>query len=152
MLYTAAALLSLLSAAEAYSLGGAALASRETTVLAARGVAVASRRAALVSMQMPGAQDEVKIVADETYGIMMKTLLQTENPLDQEVSANYALIDYAFLQRLDSAHHLEGPGEHHRQLRLDGGRSVLVERVGAVDVELEEGDVELEGAADAIHP
>ena len=41
------------------------------------------------------------IVSVETYGLMLSTLLKTENPIKQEISANYAMVDYAFLQRLD---------------------------------------------------
>jgi len=34
---------------------------------------------------------------------MLKTLAETENDLSQEIAANYAMIDYAFLQRLEQA-------------------------------------------------
>jgi len=89
---TSALLLLSLGSADAYNL--AAL---------ARGwshAAPAAARVPAVLLQMEG---EVKIVSDETYGLMMKALMETENPLEQEVSANYMMVDYAFLQKLDKA-------------------------------------------------
>ena len=45
----------------------------------------------------------IKIVADETYGLMLKTLIQTNESIAGQISANYAMVDYAFMQRLDAA-------------------------------------------------
>jgi len=45
----------------------------------------------------------MRIVSEETYGMMMKALLETDNKIADEVSANYAMIDYAFLGRLEEA-------------------------------------------------
>jgi len=83
------ALLSLLSGSSAYTLR-----------VDARHVAACPRRA-LAVMQVPG--EAPTIVSEETYGLMLKTLLETENKLEDEVSTNYALFDYGFLQKLDLA-------------------------------------------------
>ena len=46
---------------------------------------------------------EVKIVADDTYKLMMKALLDTEKSIADEVSNNYAMFDYEFMQRLEAS-------------------------------------------------
>jgi len=50
---------------------------------------------------MSGEAAMPKIVADETYGMMLSTLLKTNNSIASEISKNYAMVDYAFLKRLD---------------------------------------------------
>jgi len=42
------------------------------------------------------------INSPETYGLMFKTLLETENDLGDEICKNYAMVDYRFLQELDT--------------------------------------------------
>lgn len=42
-----------------------------------------------------------QINSKETYDVMFKTLLTTENDLEKEVQNNYDLFDYGFLQMLD---------------------------------------------------
>eukprot|EP00965_Chrysotila_dentata_P251894 6210343-Pleurochrysis_carterae.AAC.1 len=63
-----------------------------------------------------GLQENVgpAIKSDETYGIMMKTLLETEKPIAQEIAANYGLIDYAFLQQLEARLKLDREDERER--------------------------------------
>jgi len=62
-----------------------------------------------IMQQMPG---EMKIISEETYGLMLSTLFKTENPIAQEISANYAMVDYGFLTRLD-------------QIIADGGENAV---------------------------
>ena len=40
------------------------------------------------------------VVADDTYELMLKTLKETDNSLAAQISANYAMFDYGFLQKL----------------------------------------------------
>ncbi|KAL1519927.1 hypothetical protein AB1Y20_023415 [Prymnesium parvum] len=87
---TTAAMLALLAPTAAYQL--------LPVVRGARHAAAPSSFGFL--MQLEG---EMKIVSEETYGLMLKTLLQTQNKLEEEISTHYALIDYAFLQRLEQA-------------------------------------------------
>lgn len=87
-------LLSLLSV-DAYTLVAPRLDARHAVAVAARPL-----RALPLVMQAP--PDAPRIVSDETYGLMLKALLETENDLDQEVSSNYAMIDYGFMQRLET--------------------------------------------------
>lgn len=42
-----------------------------------------------------------QIHAEETYDIMFDALLKTNESIKSQIAANYALIDYGFLQRLD---------------------------------------------------
>jgi len=49
---------------------------------------------------MTGGSGE-QIISQETYGLMLSTLLQTDENLQSQISANYAMVDYAFLQRLE---------------------------------------------------
>ena len=65
---------------------------------AARAAAVRAARAPYAFMQMAG--DAPKVVSEETYGMMLSTLLKTEKSVAAEISANYAMVDYTFLQRL----------------------------------------------------
>lgn len=51
-------------------------------------------------MQMDPAPVEIK--SDETYGLMLKTLLTTEEEIADQISANYAMVDYEFLQQLET--------------------------------------------------
>ena len=67
------------------------------------------RAAVAIMQQMPG---EMKIISEETYGLMLSTLFKTENPIAQEISANYAMVDYGFLTRLD-------------QIIADGGENAV---------------------------
>jgi len=50
---------------------------------------------------MPG--QSAAVVSSETYGLMLSTLLKTNESVSAQISANYAMVDYAFLQRLDEA-------------------------------------------------
>ena len=61
----------------------------------------ASRRAVLRMNEPPSG--EVKIVSDDTYKLMMKALLDTEKSIADEVSNNYAMFDYEFMQRLETS-------------------------------------------------
>ena len=58
-----------------------------------------SRRAAVAVAQMPDAPPE--IVSSETYSLMIRALLETENSITSEIQNNYEMIDYGFLQMLD---------------------------------------------------
>lgn len=60
--------------------------------------APAAARSALVRMQMP--EQGAQFNSGETYNIMLSTLLKTEKSIKGEISANYAMVDYGFLQRL----------------------------------------------------
>ena len=67
-------------------------------------------RSAVVRLQgEPAAADlqdlapEGEIISSNTYGLMLTTLLKTNESIAGQISANYGLIDYAFLQRLDEA-------------------------------------------------
>ena len=62
--------------------------------------------------------EEQKIISKETYGLMLSTLLSTQENVASQISANYAMIDYAFLQRLDEA--------------IDEGKPELVERLAEI--------------------
>jgi len=63
--------------------------------------APAAARSALVRMQMP--EQGAQFNSGETYNMMLTTLLKTEKSIKGEISANYAMVDYGFLQRLDEA-------------------------------------------------
>ena len=89
--HTAYALLIALPAALSY---GVPMAARPATRAAAARSALAPR----ARMQMPG--EAPKVVSEETYGMMLSTLLKTEKSVAAEISANYAMVDYTFLQRL----------------------------------------------------
>ena len=92
MLLRSAALLLALPAASSYGV---------PTVQHAAVRAAASRSALLrVHMQEGG---QMQIVSEETYGMMLSTLLKTNNSIPGEISANYAMVDYAFMQRLCAA-------------------------------------------------
>ena len=60
----------------------------------------AALRTAGTFMQMPG-QTPV-IVSEETYDKMFELLLATNESISGQISANYAMVDYGFLQRLDA--------------------------------------------------
>lgn len=51
-------------------------------------------------MQMPG--EGPVIVSEETYDKMFEVLMATNESLPAQISANYAMVDYGFLQRLDA--------------------------------------------------
>jgi len=66
-------------------------------------------------MAMPGMPgDAPQIISEETYGMMLSTLLKTEKPVAQEISANYAMVDYAFLQKLEEAIANDDPEQKER--------------------------------------
>ena len=44
-----------------------------------------------------------QIESESTYGMMLTSLLKTNESISGQISANYALVDYGFLQRLDDA-------------------------------------------------
>jgi len=56
-----------------------------------------------VLLAMMEAEPEMKIVGEETYRLMMKTLLETENSIADEISLNYQLVDFNFLQQLEQS-------------------------------------------------
>lgn len=69
-----------------------------------RVAAASSSRAAVVRLQQdtfaaPGGVQQIR--ADETYDMMFDALLKTNESIKSQISANYAMIDYGFLQRLD---------------------------------------------------
>lgn len=86
MLYAVAALLPSISAYQLPSARGPRC-----------GAPVASR-AALLLQAMP---ESPKIDSADTYNVMMRTLMETENNIASEIGSNYAMIDYGFLQRLE---------------------------------------------------
>lgn len=63
-------------------------------------VTAADRQMATTFMQMPG--DGPVIVSEETYDKMFELLLATNESITAQISANYAMVDYGFLQRLDA--------------------------------------------------
>jgi len=63
---------------------------------------VAARSAVVRLQQMPD-EPAPQIVSEETYGLMLTTLLKTEKSIKGEISANYAMVDYNFLQNLCAA-------------------------------------------------
>jgi len=95
----------------------AAYAASGHLVVVPRTMPLAARTAVHLQIQMPGDEEEPTlrgepvdlmqqqpaIVSDETYGVMLSTLLKTNESIAAQISANYALVDYAFLQRLDQA-------------------------------------------------
>jgi hypothetical protein len=64
-------------------------------------------RAALVAQAgaggAPMAGPPTTIRSDETYGLMLSTLLKTNESIAGQIAANYAMVDYAFLERLEAA-------------------------------------------------
>jgi len=58
----------------------------------------------------PADAPKQRIQADQTYNIMFKTLLETEKKIPDEVSKNYALFDYGFMQRLEKLQAGVAPG------------------------------------------
>ena len=65
-----------------------------------------SVRSALLRAQMPSSP---QIVSEETYGMMLTTLLKTNKSVTGEISANYAMVDYAFLEKLYAQPHEHAP-------------------------------------------
>ena len=63
----------------------------------ARQSPVRTARSAVVRLQEAAPQ---QIVSEETYGMMLSTLLKTNKSIAGEISSNYAMVDYAFMQRL----------------------------------------------------
>jgi len=92
VLLLAMALVAVISGVSAYQLAGA----RTPLPVAATH---ACRAWPLMQME----PDQPLIVAEETYGLMLKTLLESENDLSHEISANYNMVDYAFLERLEES-------------------------------------------------
>mmetsp|Transcript_51751 Transcript_51751/g.166892 ORF Transcript_51751/g.166892 Transcript_51751/m.166892 type:complete len:384 (-) Transcript_51751:43-1194(-) len=58
----------------------------------------------------PADAPEQRIDSEETYRIMFRTLMETENKVADEVAKNYALFDYGFMQRLEEAKAQAAPG------------------------------------------
>ena len=54
------------------------------------------------------------IIGEETYRLMMKTLLETERSVADEISMNYQLVDFNFLQHLQQRIHANDPAEAER--------------------------------------
>jgi len=84
----------------AYSLPSCMLCARAPMRLAVRTPGVRLQEGPAGMEQMAGMEG---IVSDQTYGLMLTTLLNSNVSLPAQVSANYAMVDYAFLQRLDEA-------------------------------------------------
>ena len=55
----------------------------------------------LEEQQSQAYEQQQSIESEETYKIMMRALLDTEESLEAQVSANYAMFDYRFLQLLE---------------------------------------------------
>lgn len=81
----------------AYSLPSCMLCARAPMRLAVRTPGVRLQEGPAGMEQMAGMEG---IVSDQTYGLMLTTLLNSNVSLPAQVSANYAMVDYAFLQRL----------------------------------------------------
>lgn len=65
-------------------------------------VARVAVRSGTVFLQMP--EEAVpSIKSEETYRMMLSTLLKTEKSIKSEISANYAMVDYGFMQKLEEA-------------------------------------------------
>lgn len=79
---------------------------------ATRGAVGVSAVRAAIYMQMPG--QGPAIVSDETYDKMFELLLATEESIPAQISANYAMVDYGFLQRLDARIAKNDPDETDR--------------------------------------
>jgi hypothetical protein len=66
---------------------------------------------AAVSLQAP---DLSPIKSDETYNIMLSTLMKTNESITAQISANYAMVDMGFLERLEKAFTEATPDEMSR--------------------------------------
>ena len=66
-----------------------------------RAVRAQEANAAAMAGQIAGITEADRIVSKETYGLMLSTLLKTNESIAAQISANYAMVDYAFLQRLE---------------------------------------------------
>ena len=73
-----------------------------------RSCVTAAQRGQRAMMQ---AEAEMKIVGEETYKIMMKTLLETESSVADEISMNYQLVDLNFLNHLQQRIDANNPDE-----------------------------------------
>ena len=83
--------------ASAWSLGGArACVAGCTSPITAHSAPRAHHTALMQAEPAP-----MEIKSDETYGLMLKTLMATEENVADQISANYAMVDYNFLQQLD---------------------------------------------------
>jgi hypothetical protein len=56
------------------------------------------------------------IVADDSYNLMLDTLIKTEQNIPEEISKNYKLVDYGFMQKLDAG--LEAEEDPERKSRM----------------------------------
>lgn len=70
---------------------------------------------AAMAERMSAMTESGRIMSTETYGVMLSTLLNTNENLEAQISANYAMVDYAFLQRLEE---LIGQGNEENIERL----------------------------------
>ena len=90
-----------------------------------RVAAASSSRAAVVRLEAPAAAAGLggvqQIKADETYDMMFEALLKTNESIKSQISANYAMIDYGFLQRLDQQIADNKPENAERLRRGQGG-------------------------------
>ena len=93
--------------AAAYSMTTGLLASRACSASARSALlAVApdvDPASAMVGPPGMGPNGGPQIISEETYGLMLSTLLTTKENLRSQISANYAIVDYAFLERLEEA-------------------------------------------------
>ena len=83
--------------ASAWSLGGA----RACVAGCTSPITAHSARRAHHTALMQAEPAPMEIKSDETYGLMLKTLMATEENVADQISANYAMVDYNFLQQLD---------------------------------------------------
>jgi len=72
--------------------------------------------------------DKKQIISSETYGLMLSRLLNTTESVPNQISANYPMIDYAFLQRLDE---LEAEGKPELAERLAEIRKAINKEMAA---------------------
>jgi hypothetical protein len=103
----------LTSSVQAYApmVGGAPHSAHPLAVRAVGTSRVAASPAANIQRAVGHADGPQKrISADETYRVMFKTLFDTENKISDEVTKNYALFDYGFMQRLEVMRAEAAPG------------------------------------------
>jgi len=77
-----------------------AVAAYELGLMRAVHVAKSARTASLAGLRLQEAAPP-SIVSKETYSLMLKALLETEESISDEVSKNYAMVDYEFLMQLE---------------------------------------------------
>jgi len=81
-----------------------------------RCVTTAASRPALFMQAAPA--EAPKIDSADTYNVMMRTLMETEESIASEISSNYAMIDYGFLQRLEEEMKTAEGGQKDRMVEI----------------------------------